>query len=71
MDYLTPSQAATILGISDSSVRRLIIDGHINAVKPTPRVTLILRSDLEAAKNRPRVGNPNFIKKPSKRRGKK
>ncbi len=46
-DYLTPSQAAALLGTHVSSVHRLLKRGQLTAIKESPPRLLIPRSEVE------------------------
>lgn len=50
-DYMTTSEAAEMLGVSDSRVRQLRIDGVLTGVK-RGRDWLLDRQSVEAAKKR-------------------
>ncbi len=57
MKYLTTAEAAKRLDLDPSSVRRLIRDGHLPAVRHG-RDWLIAESALAAARRRPTQGRP-------------
>ena len=44
--YVTPKEAADILGVSEHTLRQMIDDGRIPAVQLGPRLTRIARADL-------------------------
>jgi excisionase family DNA binding protein len=58
--YLTAAEAALIIGVDESQVRRYCISGALKAVK-VGQQWMIRHSDAEKFE-RPPVGNPNFQK---------
>lgn len=56
MDFLSTQQAAEKLGIDDSRVRRLILDGRLPAQR-VGRAYLILEKDLKLVADR-KTGRP-------------
>ncbi len=50
--FLTTQEAADLLGVKDSRVRQLILDGTLTAVKKGRHLWLIKASDLKAAEKR-------------------
>lgn len=58
--YLTVTEAAEVIGVDGSQVRRYCIDRKLPAVK-VGQQWLIKRRDAEAF-DRPPVGNPNLQK---------
>lgn len=68
VNLLTTAQAAKRLGVSVSSIRRLTLAGVLKcAVAPSERVRLYRLADVEAARARPKVGNPTFGRKKRRR----
>lgn len=63
---LTTSQAAAILNVTDSQVRRLIGLGKLKATRLGPRVWMIDEADLEAYRQTP----PSKMGRPRKDKGK-
>lgn len=59
--YLTISEAAEVIGVDGSQVRRYCIDGKLPAVK-VGKSWLIKREDVKKF-DRPPMGNPNLIKR--------
>lgn len=59
--YLTISEAAAIIGVDGSQVRRYCIDEKLPAVK-VGQQWMIKRKDAENFE-RPPVGNPNLVSK--------
>lgn len=57
---LTTAQAAAILGVTDSQVRRLIGLGKLKATRLGPRMWMIKERDLEAYRKTPppHMGRP-------------
>lgn len=55
---LTTAQAAARLGITDSQVRRLIIQGKLKARKPSPRVILVNEASVARYLETRRLGRP-------------
>ena len=53
---LTVKEAAAILGLSDSGVRRLILNRVLPAERIGGRLLVIKASDLALADSRPRAG---------------
>lgn len=47
-DYVTPAEAAALLGLSADTIKRRIRTGLLPAVRVSPRKTLINRADVEA-----------------------
>lgn len=45
--YLNYEQATTYSGLSEASLRRLIVAGRLRASKPTPNRVLIDRQELD------------------------
>ena len=58
--YVTSDEAATIIGVDGSQVRRYCISGSLPAVK-VGQQWLIKQEDAKKFK-RPKVGNPNLQK---------
>lgn len=50
---LTTAQAAEIAGVDPATLRHEIRNGHLPAYKPSPRVILIHRDDLDAWRKSP------------------
>lgn len=59
--YLTVAEAAVIIGVDDSQVRRYCIDGKLPAVK-VGQQWLIKAGDARKFE-RPPVGNPNLVQR--------
>jgi len=56
-EFMNPSQAAKLLGISRSSVLRLIAAGLLPAYRPTKRRVVILVSDIDDYRDACRVAS--------------
>lgn len=54
-DYVTVAEAADILGVSRSTIDKMIDDGRIPVVRLSPRVIRVERSELEPDAIRARI----------------
>lgn len=58
-DYVSVSQAAVEIGCTPGRVRQLVYDDQINALRLTPRMMLVKRSDVaKVAKTPAKTGRP-------------
>lgn len=64
-DYLTASQLAKVLQISEASVHRLRRQGRIPALKLTPRLIRFNLKDVRAALAEPPTPTPHTIEENS------
>jgi excisionase family DNA binding protein len=59
--YMTTAEAAAYLGVTNSRIRQLILDGFLPAIKLGDErrgMWLIRREDVEKLKKRPGPGRP-------------
>jgi len=54
----TVSEAANILGVTETYIRRLIHEGRMSATRIGRRVWLVPESEVEKFREPPRVGRP-------------
>ena len=59
--YITTKEAAGKLGVAESRVRQLVVEGRLPHVK-MGNSNLIKESDLELVRNRKRTGRPPKVK---------
>jgi len=64
VNLLTTADAAALLGLSTGSIRRFRSEGRLTpAAEPSQRCPLYRRADVEKLRDRPKAGNPNFVRK--------
>ena len=51
-EYVTVSEAAAMLGVSDGSVKHYIADGELKAERIGKRLLLMLKKDVEKFRSR-------------------